>query len=170
MKKVATLVLSLGLVLLMSSGALAQDYPPDAPSAGVSDTEVLPGQPITVTGDGWQPGSEVAITLHCPEGYVRALGTATVAADGTFSTQVTIPEDAPPGECILRVTGVGADGQARTVDVTLTIVAPDDPAPAPALVTTGGPITIGAALAFVLLVLGGLALSVARRRQVPSRA
>jgi hypothetical protein len=171
------LVAALVGLLLFGAPAMATPYPPIAaePTVAVSATVVTAGGTIVVTGGGWQPGSQVTISLIGAGGASVALGTVTVAADGTFSARVTIPARLAPGRYTLRVAGVGADGQPRTEDVTITVAAtaaapapglpaPEAPTPAPGrLATTGGQLTTGGALAALFLVVGGGALFASRR-------
>jgi hypothetical protein len=163
---------AMAAVLLMALPALAQ-YPPESEGATVTvgQTTVQAGGTIPVTGDGFLPGSSVAISLHCPGRDAVPLGTATVNADGEFSTEVTIPADTPPGECILRVAGVDADGETVVLDTLITVTAaatagpgaPAAPAASGGLARTGGLLTPGAALAALFLVVGGGAVFASRR-------
>jgi hypothetical protein len=157
-------------VLLMAVPAYAQ-YPPATAEAtvAVSRTVVAAGGTITVTGEGFQPGSQVTVSLV---GVVQVLGTTTARADGTFSVDVTIPRNVRPGRYILRVSGTGADGQPRTVDTSITVAAA---AAAPGLARaagaeapgrlamTGGQFTTTGATAALFLVVGGGALFASRR-------
>lgn len=149
------------LLLLAAAPALAQ-YPPDVTTTvAVSDTTVVPGETITVTGEGFAPGTRVTITLD----DTQVLAVAAVRDDGRFSAQVTIPEDIAPGVHKITAAGVDAEGQPRGFDIFITVVAPAVAAPAPALVTTGLELTTGSALALALLTLGAAALYAARRRE-----
>lgn len=153
---------------LSAAPAGAQEYPPDGPSAGVDDTTVTLGGQLTITGSGWQAGSQVTLTLFSE---AQTLGTAQVGQDGTFSTTVTVPSDLRPGRHTLRISGTGEDGQPRTEDITLQVepaAPPDDQPPRqqpPALATTGVNSWLGAAAGLGLLAAGAGALLAARRRQ-----
>ena len=68
----------------LAGPALAQNYPPGAPTIGVSDSVVVPCTTITVTGSNWQAGSTVEITL---DGAVLTNDLAD--ADGNVSVRVT---------------------------------------------------------------------------------
>lgn len=156
------LVVALSALLLMAVPAFAQ-YPPEDAEAEVtvSTTTVAPGGTITVVGEDFLPGSQVNITLV---ETTEVLGTVTVRADGTFSTNVTLPADLAPGTYTLRVSGVDADGEPRVIDTTITVVAAAAaPAPGTGLAATGGQFTVGSALAALLLVIGGGALFASRR-------
>lgn len=154
---------AVAVLTLTALPALGQDYPPDpgAGSAALSDTAVVPGQVITVSGSGWLPGSEVTITIFSTP---RQLGTATVDGDGQFSTQVTIPSDLSPGEHTLRVEGTNADNEPRTVDVAVTVAEPGAAAD-PDLAVTGEGSLLAGLMGIGLLGAGGGALVLARRRQ-----
>lgn len=161
------MLLALSAVLLMAVPVLAQEYPPadDEASVTVSQTTVAPGEAITVVGDDFQPGSTVTIALVDSAGTAEVLGSALVAADGTFSAQVTIPADTPPGDYILRVRGFDVDGNERVLDTALAVTG-DQAAPVtagPSLARTGGLLTTGGALAALLLVVGGGAVFASRR-------
>jgi hypothetical protein len=170
-----TLVAFLALLLLVAAPAAAQDpYPPvdDDPEATVSQTVVVAGQPVTVSGNKWLPGSQVTIEfLSTPV----LLATAQVDATGRFSTQVTIPRDATPGPHTIRVTGLDFDRNQRTVNLPIIVqaaaaappvstpAAPPAVTPRAALARTGGHLTTGGAFAVLFLVVGGGALFASRR-------
>lgn len=59
---------------------------------------------VVVAGSGFAPGSEVVITLAGPGDEVQELGKATAGADGTFSTEVKLPENLAGGNYILSAT------------------------------------------------------------------
>ena len=61
---------------------------PAGPELSLSAASAPQGGDITVSGTGFTPGTEIALELHSTP---VALGTATVAADRTFSAVVTIP-------------------------------------------------------------------------------
>lgn len=117
MTRALRLVFATALLLTALVGPAHAQYGGGSAGVAVSSTSLVPGQPLTVTGDGWLPGSTVTLVfLSEPVG----LGSVTVAADGTFSTVVTVP-DVEPGAHQIRLSGTGADGRPRTVfaDVTL---------------------------------------------------
>lgn len=168
MRRTATLTGLLALLFTLAAApASAQDYPPDAPTAAVSDTTVAPGEPITITSEGWLPGSEVTITF---ESEPQVLATVQTGGDGAFTTQVTVPADATPGEHTLRLSGLDPDGQPRTVAIALTVpgAAGDDAAagvtPSPRLPATGTDALLAVGAAVGLVGVGAAAVAVARRR------
>lgn len=52
-----------GAVLLAISPAAAQPYPPEEPVLTVSDTTVVDGDVVVITGTGFEPGEDVLITV-----------------------------------------------------------------------------------------------------------
>jgi hypothetical protein len=90
-----------------------------------------------------------------------ALGTATVRADGTFSTTVTIPSSASPGTHFIVASGTAADGTQATATTTITVLAAGGGAPG-----TGANLGAGILILAALLVVGVTALVATRRRVV----
>jgi hypothetical protein len=170
MTRLSTLIALLALALMIAVPAVAQDYPidDDEPEATVSQTVVVPGQPVVVSGEDWLPNSTVTIEfLSTPV----LLGTASVDANGRFSRQVTIPSNATPGPHTIRVSGFDTDNLPRVVNIPITVAAaaaaPAAPAapvtPGTALARTGGYLTTAGSMAVLLLVIGGGALFASRR-------
>src|SRR5918911_456536 len=93
-------VLAIGA--LFTGVALAQQYPPSAPSVAVSDSTVTPGQSVSVSGSGWEAGTTVSLSFDSAAG---SLGSANVRADGTFSMGVTIPASASAGTHLIGAAG-----------------------------------------------------------------
>jgi len=101
------------------SGCPVEDPPPDDPppcnprtDAGISDPDVTPGQPVTVTAPpAFAPGSQVVVNLVRARNGANAaqLATGTAGANGAVSQSVTVP-DVPAGVYFMYVTGVDADG------------------------------------------------------------
>lgn len=154
---------SLLMIAAVSTPALAQ-YPPDEPSAGVTDSIVVPCGTTTVTGSNFQAGSTVDIVF---EGEV--IGTATVGSDGTFSTTVTIPCDAPLGPNVLGISGVDEAGNPATVQVAITVVAAAG-AGGGGAADTGADVAGGIVLMAALFGLGVVAIVVTRRRRAATPA
>jgi hexosaminidase len=115
MRKVAGLavsVLVLGLYVGVLAAPASAQYPPGGTTCGVSDTSLGPGDQITVSGSGWQPGSTVTFTLQ-PGGI--ELGSTTVGADGSFGPIVlTIPNSVAPGSYSLSCSGIDVEGNPIT--------------------------------------------------------
>jgi hypothetical protein len=93
---------------------------PPAPS--VDTTAPVAGGPITVTGGGFMPATELTIELHSTP---VVLGTTTTDGSGNYAANVVIPADTPPGAHQLVVTGLGPDGEMRSVSTDITVVEPD---------------------------------------------
>jgi hypothetical protein len=145
---------SVVMLAFFTGPALAQ-YPPDEPTAGVTDSVVEPCGTTMVTGSGWEAGSTVEITF---DGEVVA--TATVASDGTFSTTVTIPCDTAPGTYVLGITGTAEDGSVQTVTQDITVVAAGGGAAG-----TGADVSTGMMLMGGLFVVGVVTIVATRRRR-----
>lgn len=163
----ATLAAGLILVALGGGSAFAQTpYPiPTSGSTSVSQATVEPGEPFTVSGSGWQPGSTVTLTLFSDP--VR-LGTATVDGSGSFSTQVSVPNSVTAGSHTLQVSGTGADGQPRTTSTRIVVVGAASASRGTGsgtsdLADTGVAVGRTVALATALLIVGVGALLVTRR-------
>jgi LPXTG-motif cell wall-anchored protein len=101
-------------------GAQYEEPPGEAPdnprvAAGVSDDDVQPGDPVTVTAPpAFAPGSQVTVYLARAQqdSAALALATAAVNADGSVNRTVTIP-DVPAGVYFLYILGVDEDGNER---------------------------------------------------------
>lgn len=137
------------LTVFLATPVLAQ-YPPDEPTVEVSDSTVQPCDTITVTGSNQEAGSTVNITF---DGEV--IGSATVAADGTFSATVQIPCDTAPGTYVLSAGGA-------TTEITVVAAAG---AGGPG---TGADVSAGMTIMVGLFVLGvGAIVATRRRSRVP---
>lgn len=102
-----------------------------APSISVSPTSVEAGSDVTVGGIGFAPDESVTVAVGGVEVDVQANG------QGAFSTTVTVPADAAPGE-----TPVSARGAVSAAPATTTVVVTSTPpvyAPVIALLPTSAP-------------------------------
>jgi LPXTG cell wall anchor motif len=186
-KLVSALTVAAGLTLL-ASPATAQPYPPSSDEGlTVSESTVVPGQQITVSGDGAEPGATVTITLTRSSsslgaghrvvaagpalaGLVAAsrplaqssvvLGRTTAADDGSFSVTVTIPSGTDAGVYTLSAISGGEVLSVATIRV----------AAAGGLPFTGTDVGPGLAIGAGLIVAGGLLLLAVRRRRRSSVA
>ena len=115
MRKLAGLAVSvmvLGLTLGVLATPASAQYPPGDTTCGVGDTSIGPGDQITVSGIGWQPGSTVTFTLQ--PGDIE-LGSTTVGDDGSFGPIVlTIPNSVAPGSYSLSCSGIDVEGRPIT--------------------------------------------------------
>ena len=115
------------------------------------------GQKVTLTGEGFAPGTTVQLTVFSSP---VSLGTVVAGEDGSFSVEVTIPANLADGTHHLVATGIAADGTTRNLVITVTVSGG-----VATLATTGFdavPVAVGGGL--VLLVGAGLAVG-ARRRE-----
>ena len=92
-KAVFAAMLLLG-VLSAATPAVAQTYPPAPAPLTLSSSTLLPGQTVTLSGGGADPGATVTITFASDPVVV-----ATVVADGNgdFTATFSVPEDATEG-------------------------------------------------------------------------
>lgn len=102
-------------------------YPPGSGQIGLQTSSEQAGQSNVVAGSGFaksgQTGALGTVALQIcsnPE----SLGTATLAGDGTFSQQVTIPADITPGQHVVQAQGPNGQGGTLTLLTRLTITAP----------------------------------------------
>ena len=73
---------------------------------------VYRGTSLTISGDGYLPGTDIDVWLNSSPTY---LGTTTTTADGTFTFEVVIPGDFELGDHVLQVEGtVLADVEQAT--------------------------------------------------------
>ena len=92
----------------------------DKATVAVSVGELVAGQAVTITGENFKPGTTATFTLHSEP---LALGSATVAANGTVSLTATVPADVPAGQHSVVITGTGVSGEAVEVSIPLTVPA-----------------------------------------------
>ncbi len=123
----------------------------------ISDQTVTPGQSITVTASGFQPGETVRVALHSTP---VVLGTLTMDSAGSGSGTVTIPDGAAIGQHTIELTGQTSGLVASTGIVVVQSLASTG-------VSSG---VVGLGIIGLILALGGaLMLVVARRRAVTRR-
>ena len=115
MAKKMSLLLALGMMLATSGVAVAQPYPPQACSLSVSDLTVVPGQPVTVSGCGFAPGTPVNITFESIPVLLATILAPVTGGGDSFATSVIIPNDAAPGAHTIKATGQAADGSGTLV-------------------------------------------------------
>lgn len=118
------------------------------------------GKEITVTGEEFEPGTDVIVELHSAP---VVLGTTTVAGNGTFSLTATIPSSTPAGahQIVVLVGSTQIAAQAVTIAAAGGTSGLDGP-----LAWTGGDLAVvwlGSGAALLLLALG-ITLIVVRRR------
>jgi hypothetical protein len=153
---------SILMTVLLAGPALAQTYPPEEPTAEVSDSTVRPCDTITVSGSNWQAGSTVQISLDGEQ-----VATDTADASGNVSTSVRIPCALAPGTYVISLSGTAADGTSATATTTITVLAAGGGGAG--AVRTGADLSAGLTIMVGLLVLGIGALVATRRRARASK-
>lgn len=140
----------------------------DGPLGGVPGA-VVPGQVVTVSGDGYLPGASIAIGMYSTP---TSLGSATADASGAFSAAVTVPFTAVLGSHTLAATGVSAAGDVRTLVAAVNVTAASGgsggsvpgASGSGALGATGGTVPWWAVVSGLLAIALGAALAVRSRR------
>jgi alpha-L-fucosidase len=172
-KRALTVAIAAAALLALAAPAQAQQYPPDTVFITVSDTTVVPGQPIDISAGLFVPGSPVGFTFFSQP---VNLGTATADGDGVATLSVNIPSDATPGTHTITAAGTGIDGAPLSVSTTVTVLADGAAGAGPDGGATGGlprtgsdPMPI-ARIAAALLAVGGGLLFITRRRRISSVA
>jgi hypothetical protein len=138
----AVLAASIALSGATASAALAE-YPPSDGSGAVSATTVSAGGHVVFTGGGFEPGSDVTISVNdavyatstanvvetaalsrsssvhvTTAAYVRNAATVTAGATSAFSVEVTLQT---VGANVLTGTGVDPSGATRVVTAKVTV-------------------------------------------------
>ncbi|GIG34842.1 hypothetical protein Cpa01nite_02230 [Cellulomonas pakistanensis] len=131
----------------------------DSPKAATA-----PGQQMELVAEGFVPGETVAFYLHSDPVF---LGTAVAGADGVARLLADIPADVPAGAHTVIATG-GTSGRWATLPVELAVPAAGAPAATaaaadPELAVTGAQSAVAMAGAWLMLLLGGGLVLVARR-------
>ncbi|GEM_PF-5122417 len=142
--------------LAMFGMAAAQTYSTSSDPLSVTPSPLTPGNPATVSGEGFEPGSDVVfILVDTGAGTETELVSVTVRDDGSFTVTLEVPADFS-GEGHIMARGVATDGAQRILGGSEAdgSLARTGSSPMPWIV--GG--TSAAALGSLLLVL-------ARRRQ-----
>jgi hypothetical protein len=158
--RVAVFVLTIGVFVVGAASAASADgasYPPTRCEFTVNRTSAQPGETLSVSGKWPSGGLDVTIAID-PGGAV--IGRAITAADGTFTSRVTIPSTQPLGptklvaadhgrECV--VTAALDISRAATASRTLAFTGSSD--------STGTIVAIGA----LAVGLGSVLVVTARR-------
>jgi hypothetical protein len=124
----------------------------------VSPSATTPGGNFTVTSTGWNPSSQVLVTLHST---TASLGALTADSNGQVSGPFTVPAGFDPGPHTVQLDGSAPGIGIRTVSIPITVAAaPTSTTIAPTATT--GPTTGGGT--------GGLAGTGANSRDLASAA
>jgi LPXTG cell wall anchor motif len=181
-KAVSAIGLAAGLMLL-AAPAYAQDdtYSEDTSGLTVSESTVSPGDTITISGDGAEPGATVSFRLVKASSALGAnrvllagprlaaqvrpqaqssvsLGSTTADDDGSFSATLTIPSGLDAGTYTL----IASSGGEVLATATVRVLAA---ATSGALPFTGSEVAPGLAIGATLIVAGALLLLAVRRRR-----
>ncbi|ASR35575.1 hypothetical protein BAY61_11860 [Prauserella marina] len=97
--------------------------PPAKPVVKAENTETTAGEDVEVTGTGFRPGENVAVTLHSEP---VSLPQARAGEDGKFSYTATIPRDTEAGEHRLVFAG-----EQSTVEISVELSVRASPVQAP---------------------------------------
>jgi hypothetical protein len=79
------------------------------------------GHYITVTGDGYKPGTEVVAWLFSKP---KRLGTIRVATNGSFESQFLVDSNVEFGEHTAQFNGLTASGELRSLNLAVDVVEP----------------------------------------------
>lgn len=110
----------------VDAGLVDDDGQAPTPSVSVDPTEVPAGEDTTVTGEGYAPDSTVTVQLTDQEGDpVGDPIQVTVDENGNFSQDLTVPQDAAPGEYDIVVTD--ADDQQHSAPLSVTEASGENP-------------------------------------------
>lgn len=74
---------------------------------------------ITVTGEGFKPGSDVVAWLFSEP---RRLGVIRVAGDGSFEASLPINSDVPQGDHTAQVNGMIPSGDMRSLNLAVEVI------------------------------------------------
>lgn len=147
--------------------AMAQDNPyagEPTTDEGQAPESAVAGVTVTVTGDGFANGATVVVQTG---GVVVTTGTVVANRGGVATARIEIPCDTAPGEVAVTMTGEGENGGERVVTTSFTVT--DATAAAcvegRGLAATGANASNGLMLALGLLVVGGGAVAVSRRKK-----
>ena len=161
-------VCAVALSALVASPAAAQQppYPPTVLGEVVVSDQTIDcaaGQPVRVSGTGWQSGQTVTITWDGQQ-----IGSATPDADGSFSVTVTPPAGEAQGQHTLAARQGSRTATAEVTCVT-GAVAGGAGGDGGGFAFTGANITVGMLILAGLLVAGALTLAMGRRRARTAR-
>ncbi|MGH8873793.1 MAG: hypothetical protein ACRDVM_00865 [Acidimicrobiia bacterium] len=106
------------VMLALPAVALGQEYPLREGRLQVSDSTPAPGDPVTVSGGGFEGGARVSITF---ESDPVQLAVTSAGPSGAFSATVRIPTDAESGTHTLRAQGEAAGGGTLVLSTQVTI-------------------------------------------------
>lgn len=143
-----------GLFGLSLGTAGAQAYPPPSTEVVTPDKpDAPPGSTVELTATGFQPGSPVTFYING-----SPIGTATAGPDGVARINWLIPAGTPAGPVEIKASGLDSSGNPVEVFSTFRV---DSEGGLPFTGSDAGSLV---RIAVVLLVVGAIAATVARRR------
>jgi LPXTG-motif cell wall-anchored protein len=158
-------VAALGAVagaLIASPALAAPAYPPVTAALTVSASTVTRGGGVNIHGSGFEPGSAATVTIRAADFGVVDDFSVTADDSGAVASKIWLTR---PGTNTITITGVDAEGAARTVVADVLVTAPAASAPSASLPNTGATIFGPLALGGVLVLGGAGALLIGRRRR-----
>lgn len=148
----------------------AQEYPGGG-SITVVPVNPSPGQTITVTATGFEPGSPVTFTLFSAP---IDLGTVNADASGVASASYALPSNFPLGAHTVQAAGTAPDGSPLTLSTTINVVPAGSTGTSPgrsgSLPRTGSDSTNLLRGAALLIAAGGAVVLVTRKRSARANA
>jgi hypothetical protein len=79
-------------------------------------TMLMAGDTATVSGDGYDPGSQITISINRTDGvFTQDVLITTADANGQFTATFTVPAAAPAGTYDVLANGIGVDLAARSL-------------------------------------------------------
>lgn len=94
-------------------------YPGSSCTLQISDSRVVRGEDVQVSGSGFASDSPYTVTFHSTP---QSLPGGTADSNGTVTTTVTIPDSAHFGRHTIIVDGVDAQGGARELTARVVVV------------------------------------------------
>ncbi len=157
MRRNLLVLLVFGTVSFLGIGtALGVDYPATTGTLNTSLTSVAPGDSVTVSGDGFLPGTPVQITI---ESTPTLLARVNADARGAIRATVTIPSGLEPGTHTLTATGANPSGGTLVLSRTITVTGGGGSG----LPLTGTNTALLVGLALAVLVVGWLLIVLTQR-------
>ena len=149
------------VLAMMSSGALAQDYPPDV-AFGVACTSAQAGQVVECSVVGAAAGEELMVSAaHGTTVFFTEVLSA--SAEGEVNFSFTVPADAGDDQIMVTVSGEISGTTTEVLAVAVAVTTPGAPVTTtPALARTGQDLLMVGAIGLVLLMAGVVAV---RRRR-----
>jgi hypothetical protein len=174
LKRIAAItVLVLALAGTAGTAAAQTGYPPGQNALTATVTFDANGKPLlTCTFTGFAAGATVTCTIYS---LPAVFATGTADANGSGSATGPLPQGTPAGVHTITASGLGPDGQMRTVSTQITITAAQAAAVGgaaadPPLARTGSNSADLGRVGILAIALGALALLFARKRRTMLRA